>query len=1241
MRIYKLIQIIIPLLLFLVIISPIFKHVLLETNPIVPKKNPSELNSDSSSVNLLFRYDSVSEKNTIIQKINQYNPSFLHLYQNFPLGFVRFQKKSLDRILVLNPDFFSYFHRSQRIQVLPSLETFKDQARNQIQQFSYVPPASLIGASDLWDIDIDGSGSKIAIIDSGIDSTHDDFGSRVVYEKSFVSKTYGYSTDEDVNDFHGHGTHVAGIAAGASASFTGVAYNADLYNLKAADMAGYSTQESLLEAIDEAINQNVHIISISLGYSNLSPWDSDDMLTIAIDHAVDLGIFVVVSAGNDGSEGEYGSITSPASAHKAFSVGATNGSSNIVSFSSRGPSIDFQIDPDIVAPGYQIIAPLASGSVLEYAYESFVEIELGDYISLSGTSMAAPVVSGAIALLKQQFPSANPLAIRAALQESATEMNGESMYVQGSGFLNVSYASSLLQDSEKNGEFEIISSLPRADKSIEFIEQVIFPGDKTQIGISFSVGTGGTITWNISDEIKKFVNIDLNNSILNNSGYLHRLLNISIPLLTPPGTYLGNVTYTFKDVTYFLPIKFNIEQPEANIYLYSQSPHQDDSSFYNYRLLSNILAKKGFDLNDYPSTITWNNLSNNDILVISDLESPLSTREINHIYEFHNRNGSILLITSAYPYFNPDPYFKLAEKLEIPIDFENRIDIINYTDDGRERVPNPVQGVDISWDQENPLFNDVDQLFLSFGTAFSVNQSNKYVKHLVNVHSGTSNDFFAVAGYEPQGKGKILVLGNEHWIYSSSLRLENGENFIKNAFNWLKPIENLVVNSRITSSRSLEIFAYSLSSQMNLFTDIEFGNGSTTVNIPLNFDNITKSYYSKLYLGQEANQEILISIRNDTFRLKELVLFDVSLSSIPEVQNIEIGLSSSDDVYIPSWVDSSDSNSVIDQGIDFSIVHESSNDIKTLLLISNDLEETLSVIYPSINTLESFNLEVELPNTSSTEQIFWWSVPPLLQTGIYSYQIQIWYDQEPDYSFLLAVENGKFFKADPEPIFNVHSTIRGISLDHYRNIETEADVSSWTPGEDVELLIIGEDENSEEFDVHVQFFHYFLWFADRVVLDSFEIPPSKSNRSENKGIFHVPDSPIPFPDDEGLSVEIYNHIFVLLLFIRDMQGNYNIEVIYFTIDTNFFLDPYLVLTIIAISALLIAGVVLLIIRSSRQRPSIYSLSDYYPKKYEEASIYSEREIPREKYCIFCGARLYLEAKYCESCGKKLPDEPGY
>ncbi|MHA2074350.1 MAG: S8 family peptidase, partial [Candidatus Hodarchaeales archaeon] len=678
MRIKKMFQLSIVCFFGLLLILPSFHST--QSNPfplLLQNELHTQLENDfiPSSINFLFQYSSSSEKEEIIDSLKPFDPSFFHFYRNFPIGLVSLKQNMLQNLHRLDPTLKSLLQQSRNFQVLPSIEKLAPQALASIQQSIYTPPPVIISAPALWENGIDGTNSKIAIIDSGIDSTHEDFDNRIVFEKSFVSETFGFSEDETPQDLHGHGTHVAGIAAGSDSSFPGVAYKAELYNLKVANLAGSSTQEALLEAVDEAIAQNVDVISISLGFSTSNPWGSGDLLTLALDNAVESGISVVTSAGNDGNEGEYASITTPASTHKGISVGATNGSTNIVEFSSRGPSYDYKVDPDVVAPGYQIAAPLASGGVLEIAYESIVGIDFNNYIILSGTSMAAPVVSGAIALLKQQFPTASPSAIRAALQESARFMNGESLYVQGSGLIDVNEASGLLQRSNIDSKFEIISSLPRAqfENSIELVERIRYPGDTAHLGISLVNGKEGTITWDISESIRDFIEIDSSPVSLSEGDYHHMIVNVSVPFSTAPSIYSGNISYSYLGKNYFLPLEFTIDNPKANIYLYSHDSYSDDSEFYNYRSLGNLLSENKFDMNDYSNTITWENLSKSDIMIISDLEYPLSNQEISYISNFHNNNGSILLVTSAFPYFNPDPYEQIAEILDLPIFFSDSV----------------------------------------------------------------------------------------------------------------------------------------------------------------------------------------------------------------------------------------------------------------------------------------------------------------------------------------------------------------------------------------------------------------------------------------------------------------------------------------------------------------------------------------------------------------------------------------
>ena len=594
-------------LLFIIIIPPLNNLPQGTSNAAVIETlqlSPQMIDQESKKINLLFSFDP-TERNTITQVLTQFNPSYLHFYHNFPIGFVTLQDDILPTIQKNYPEIYSRFHISQKLRVIPSLEQFHPQVVSKSQQSSYIPPSDVINANKLWSKGIDGSNVKIAIIDSGIDGnpTHGDFKGRIVYEESFVKEKYGYSSDseEDTQDYHGHGTHVAGIAAGAGSSYRGIAYNADLLNLKAADKSGYSTQEAMLAAIDEAITQEVDVISISIGFGKSSPWGSGDELTLAVDSAVDAGISVVIAAGNEGSEDELASIGSPASARKAITVGATNGSYKVASFSSRGPSFGYKVDPDVVAPGVQIIAPLAPGCLIELAYESLVGVELGDYMTLSGTSMAAPVVSGAVALLKQEYPEATPSAIRAALQESAVNMD-ESLYTQGSGLVNLGEASALLELTEHSEGFDLISSLPRAisDRPVEFAERLVFPGDHTQMSISFATGRGGTITWGISESIENFVEFDITEEEYSNAGYFEKSLNLTIPLNTAPGTYHGNISYAFLSDTYVIPLVFTISNPNSKIYWDTHYTGKDDSSFFNYRALDDFLVSNSqIDMNEY------------------------------------------------------------------------------------------------------------------------------------------------------------------------------------------------------------------------------------------------------------------------------------------------------------------------------------------------------------------------------------------------------------------------------------------------------------------------------------------------------------------------------------------------------------------------------------------------------------------------------------------------------------------
>ncbi|MFX0049893.1 MAG: S8 family serine peptidase [Candidatus Hermodarchaeota archaeon] len=1201
---------------------------------------PEIFENSAISKNYLFTYKE-SDKDTISQILGQFNPFYLHFYRNFPVGFVTLDIKAFEKICFQYPAFFTSMHESKRTQVIPSHDKLDINGLSKFQQLDYVSPASIIRAKTLYDRGIDGSNIKIAIIDSGIDDSHGDFAGRIDYQQSFVNTTLGFSAEETPRDAHGHGTHVAGIAAGAGLSYPGIAYNARLYNFKAVNMAGYSTPESVLAAIDESINQKVDIISISLGSGSALPWDKDDEISLAANIAVDKGISVVVAAGNEGQDNPLATISSPAAASKVITVGATNVSTKVISFSSRGPSYNYRMDPDVVAPGVQIIAPLASGGVLQKAFNAIVGISLSDYISLSGTSMATPVVSGAIALLKQQFSTATPATLRAALQESAVDLgSNESVYTQGSGLVDIAAAFNLLENTKIANDFALISSNPRANTNdpIDFADRISFPGDKARMTLSFVTGTGGAISWRISDSIKRFISFDTEPRVQEDSGYFEKSVDVSIPLNTSPGVYQGSITYTFLSKDYSISYLFTIKHPKAKLYLDTHYTGKDDSIFNNYRSLDEFLvSNSSFDMNEYETSLTWENLSQNDILILSDLEYPLSSREIEIISKFHQNNGSILLVTSTFPYFNPLPYSQIVEKLGFQVNFTDRTDIIDYVDNGRSRdiVALSPEEYEISWELDNPLFFGVTYFPSLIGTGFKVNRSDSRLRYTAEVFSSSH---LILAGFEPPDKGKLLIVGSENLLYSNYLTTTSGQSFTHNIFNWLQPKTGLSVNAEIRSdSRLLEISAHPISSSLpNLSVDISFSNGTSHSGISFPYNVSLGFYYLTIYIGSQQSQQISIIIKNSTNILKTFTLVELTPSTLPDLLDLEINPIASSDISTPSWVDSMTGITLIDQGLNISLNHNSKSSIESTLLISPQFENTLDVIIPPLKGMKNYIVEKELIKSSSTRQSIIWEVPANISAGFHSYEIIIWMFLEDNDSLpvLLTVERKLFYIPDPEPTLHDISTIGDRTLDFYQNIETTADIPTWNYGEKIGIHLYGKDVNNTEFKVHIHLIHYYLWFADRLVLDNFELQASSNNHSEFIGEFVVPTDPIPIPNEDDIYVEINNQIFSLLIFIRDSQGNYVVEPVFFLIRSSFFMDPALFFALSLFSVLIAGGILIFLVRrSSARRATGYAYSSSYYDRYPPQ--FPSRQFIRPNFCPFCGSKVPLGALYCSSCGKKI------
>ncbi|MGW6395374.1 S8 family peptidase [Streptomyces sp. NPDC055103] len=281
-----------------------------------------------------------------------------------------------------------------------------------------------IGAPAAWSRSLDGTGVKIAVLDTGIDDTHPDLAGRVAAARNF-------SRSADTVDRVGHGTHVASTAAGTGAKdsrFKGVAPGARLLSAKVLDDYGYGSDSESIAGIDWAVAQGADIINMSLGSADRPGIDPLEAHINKV--SAEKGVLFAVAAGNLWDP-RPGTVNSPGTAEAALTVGAVDDDDRLAPFSAHGPrKEDHAVKPDISAPGVGITAAAATGTP---------DQNPPGYVGLDGTSMATPHVAGAAAILKQKNPTWTGAQLKAALTGSA-KGGAQSVFEQGAGRLSVDRA---------------------------------------------------------------------------------------------------------------------------------------------------------------------------------------------------------------------------------------------------------------------------------------------------------------------------------------------------------------------------------------------------------------------------------------------------------------------------------------------------------------------------------------------------------------------------------------------------------------------------------------------------------------------------------------------------------------------------------------------------------------------------------------------------------------------------------
>lgn len=281
---------------------------------------------------------------------------------------------------------------------------------------------SQIGAPVAWEAGLDGNGSTVAVLDTGIDAEHPDLQDRILDSKDFTGSSTG------AGDVVGHGTHVASTVAGTGAASDGkergVAPGAKLLIGKVLDDSGSGYESEIIAGMQWAVENDADVVSMSLGANSPATTCDDPIAQSVGELSSSSNALFIIAAGNMGSG--QNTVSSPGCAPAALTVGAVDGEDATAQFSSRGPvGVSHLPKPEIAAPGVGILAAATGGRGV-YAYRA-----------MSGTSMATPHVAGAAAIALQAHPELTGQQLKQLLTSSADPDIEGSAHAVGTGRLDI------------------------------------------------------------------------------------------------------------------------------------------------------------------------------------------------------------------------------------------------------------------------------------------------------------------------------------------------------------------------------------------------------------------------------------------------------------------------------------------------------------------------------------------------------------------------------------------------------------------------------------------------------------------------------------------------------------------------------------------------------------------------------------------------------------------------------------
>ncbi len=750
-----------------------------------------------------------------------------------------------------------------------------------------VATADQINVSGVWDMGYDGTGVVVYDIDTGINQNHLDFGGKILAgSTSFVSIDYGYDyTTTSIEDEHGHGTHTAGTILGAGTvnpDYVGMAPGADLLVGRVSDGVEIKAW-AVLAALEYALEYEdtvgeIDVINMSLGSSDTEGMDLEEIL---VDILWGEGMFISNSAGNEGNSLylNYLSVGSASSAPQVMSVAAVDASGDLAFFSSIGPTADGFYKPDIAAPGIDIVSCAIGGT--------------SGYISMDGTSMAAPHIAGAAAVMIEALKDLGiPYdlgMIKAALMNSADPGIMDPLQI-GAGIPDVGNALQMIIDAPTNASgyptvIYAIENMPTEDLKIVpqgwhhevFVESVsstpwedltpVLTGDLVLIGSIEAVPYSEPWT-----KFYKFV--------------------LDIPTDLALGSYSGDIVFeTSQGVQALTNFEITVTEGIGRVYYAKQHTSWSiDSYFGQYYLAIKDLMQKGIAINEYRhGLITDAELVGYDAIWFADpfdydfpnlfladrpsqntdriTAKPLQESEKTAIQNFVANGGGLFIDLLGQTYERID---WLAESIVTG----NNITMVNDLLDpyGMTVSSEPFDFVDAATASviKDHILTEGVSVVDHYGTTLTVTGDTQILTKWSG--KGTS------AYYENDEGGRVIVVTTNFQMDSVGY-IENynpGETqnkvFVNNIFNWLVSRAKLV-GSYVQDDTGADITIKSLNISATLSASVNTITSTTDTTEDITLTEDSPGLYSyRLTFGDEAIFNLRVESFDDVYMAE--ILYD-------------------------------------------------------------------------------------------------------------------------------------------------------------------------------------------------------------------------------------------------------------------------------------------------------------------------------------------------------------------------------